>query len=89
MDEKTDCKILTDKDSQYIIDMWRMPPMALPQRRQLASSLLACCFAREGGEAHGVHHHYFHFDFAARARNKKRLAAPFPNGSASLIVGGR
>ena len=47
------------------------------------------CFAREGGEANGVHHHYFHFDFAARARNKKRLAAPFPNGSASLIVGGR
>ena len=47
------------------------------------------CFAREGGEANGVHNHYFHFDFAARARNKKRLAAPFPNGSASLIVGGR
>ena len=52
--------------------------------RQLASFLLARCFAREGGEANGVHNHYFIFDVVARNRNKKRLAATRPKDAASL-----
>ena len=42
------------------------------------------CFAREGGEANGVHNHYFIFDVVARNRNKKRLAATRPKDAASL-----
>ena len=39
--------------------------------------LTSCvCFAREGGDAHGVHSSHFNHDLITRCCNKKRLTAP-------------